>query len=90
MKLMKYGIMLMLMIGVLAKAVLAQTPDDSIRVKEYRSLAKQKMAEGDYRYAANIYDMALQLDSTNLYMWLERARIEDNIKGSNEAIYFIS
>lgn len=87
---MKYAIAIMLLFGVLAKAGLAQPAGDSIRVKELIKLAYDKMEEGDYRYAANIYDKALELDSTDVYMWLARATIEENIEGSDDAIYFIS
>jgi len=78
------------MCGVLAKAGMAQTPIDTARKKELIALADDKSNQGDYSYAANILDRALEIDSLDLYLWLERASVEESIKNSNDAIYFIS
>lgn len=87
---MRYIFLIFMMCGVLAKAGHAQTAEDSIKVRELRVLAEEKADAGDYRYAANILDRALEIDSLDFMLWLRRADIEEKIDGSQDAIYFIS
>jgi len=57
-------------------------------VQELMSLAVSKSEAGEYKYAAAILDRAIELDSTELDLWMLRGAVESNMEDDSSTPLF--